>query len=143
MRHRRELPHVVELLAAVESAGDLEGLPLRACGRRVRGELAGGDDERERGPVRPREELVLPDRGLDALDRVEVAVLAARARPSAATSFSGFPPPSRNDIASRAASSTCCWRSSMSGSPASSWSGSSVASGTGSRVAGTLRNRSR
>src|SRR5213592_4154341 len=44
----------------------------------MRREIAGGGDQRQPGLFAV-EELVLPDRGLDALDRVEVAVLAQEA----------------------------------------------------------------
>src|SRR6266849_6533314 len=61
-----------QLLAAVETAGDVVGLALRAHRRCVRGEVAGRGDEEE--AVAGQRELAI--RGLDGLDRVEVAILA-------------------------------------------------------------------
>ena len=68
-----------ERFAAVEAAGDLEGLPLRAGRRRVCGEVARGGEQRQGGVVGVGVH-VLADGRLDALDRVEVAVLAHQAR---------------------------------------------------------------
>ena len=75
--------------------------------------------QRERASPVP-EQLVLAHGRLDALDRVEVAVLADEREPSAATSRAGSPPAPRNDATSCAASSTCCCRSSRRGSSSSS-----------------------
>src|SRR6266508_4021875 len=71
---------LVQALAAVEAAGDLERLPLRTGRRRMRREVARCSDERECLVGRPAQELVLADGGLDALDRMEVAVLTEQAR---------------------------------------------------------------
>jgi hypothetical protein len=60
----------------VEPAGDLEGLPLRPCRWCVRGEVAGGGEQRERRVVGRREQLMLARGRLDTLDGVEVTVLA-------------------------------------------------------------------
>ena len=59
----------------MEAARDLERLPLRPVGCRVRGQVASGRDEWQRGVSCAGEQLVLANGGLDALDRVEVAVL--------------------------------------------------------------------
>jgi hypothetical protein len=64
----------------MEATRDLEGLTLGASRGRVRGEVARGGEQRERGVVRAGEELVLADGCLDALDGVEVAVLADERR---------------------------------------------------------------
>ena len=69
---RSGLVDLVQLLAAVEAARDVERLALRAHGRRVGGEVTGRGDEEDR--VAGKRELA--ERRLDALDRVEVAVLA-------------------------------------------------------------------
>jgi len=60
----------------MEATRDLEGLTLGASRGRVRGEVARGGEQRERGVVRVGEELVLADGCLDTLDGVEVAVFA-------------------------------------------------------------------
>ena len=60
----------------MEPTCDLERLPLRAGGGGVGGEVAGGGDERQRGVGGAGEQLVLAQGRVDALDGVEVAVLA-------------------------------------------------------------------
>src|SRR5262249_16918189 len=62
----------VELLAAMESAGNVVRLTLRANGRSVCGEGARGGEREDAVAC----QLVLAVRGLDALDRVEVAILS-------------------------------------------------------------------
>jgi hypothetical protein len=65
-------------LAALEAAGDLECLVLRADGRGVRGEVPGRCDEDVRAGGCAAMVGVAPEGGLDHLDRVEVAVLAEK-----------------------------------------------------------------
>src|SRR5881409_288040 len=70
---------LVQPVAAVQAAGELERLALRASRRRVGGEVAGGGDQRQGGLVRAAQQLCLARGRLDALDGVEVAVLAEEA----------------------------------------------------------------
>src|SRR4029077_11509583 len=63
---------LLQLFAALEAAGDMERLVLRAHGGCVGGQVASGGDQED--PVAG--QLELAEGRLDALDRVEVAVLA-------------------------------------------------------------------
>src|SRR5436305_7463902 len=65
-----------QVLAAVQAPCDLERLALRTRGGRVRSQVSGGGYQRQLRPIRAGQQPVLRDGGLDALDGVEVAVLA-------------------------------------------------------------------
>ena len=67
---------VVQPLATMEATGDVVRLALRARGRSVGGEIPGRGDERQGLVARTLEPVMLPHGRLDALDGVEVPVLA-------------------------------------------------------------------
>ena len=67
---------LVQILAAMQPLGDLEGLPFGADGGRVGGQVARGGDQRVGGLGRAAQQRVLGKGGLDRLDGVEVAIFA-------------------------------------------------------------------